>query len=489
MTLEEIMEALKAPGAPAADALRDAVKMADELAPAVFALVDKACEGIFLLPEDGRLLTNGLTVLAAAKHGGLWAYLLKLGRLPEDELEQFFEYRTSINFTRMLLSVWDGDSDAVFSAIEDEELAYEVRTAWFDVLARLTFDGAIPRERTFEFLTRLERDGAFAEDDMIWWGWELAVTRLGATELEPALKRVRSKAIFEHFNEADQEESFEMLRRAAADPGDPAVFDEDEVCAIGDPVEAYAWIERREKVMEKWDAREGVEEAEEPDDDPAASVRLTGDEIEWLSGFLESRQAPDTAMPFDMFDGFLTALVIGPGMVMPSAYMPVVWGTKDGEGPIWDGVEQFQYFMGLTQRHWSAIAARRNADAPHDPQTGFFGGEDTARVWAHGFARGMELGGDAWKQLFHDESISPAGMQILALALAEDELSDEDREAIAEDLPEIVREIAAYWRDAPALPIPQLPDRVEKIGRNEPCPCGSGKKYKKCCMNKPPVFH
>lgn len=23
-----------------------------------------------------------------------------------------------------------------------------------------------------------------------------------------------------------------------------------------------------------------------------------------------------------------------------------------------------------------------------------------------------------------------------------------------------------------------------KIGRNDPCPCGSGKKYKKCCMNK-----
>lgn len=22
-----------------------------------------------------------------------------------------------------------------------------------------------------------------------------------------------------------------------------------------------------------------------------------------------------------------------------------------------------------------------------------------------------------------------------------------------------------------------------KIGRNDPCPCGSGKKYKKCCMN------
>ncbi len=28
---------------------------------------------------------------------------------------------------------------------------------------------------------------------------------------------------------------------------------------------------------------------------------------------------------------------------------------------------------------------------------------------------------------------------------------------------------------------PPEPVRSEKIGRNEPCPCGSGKKYKKCC--------
>ncbi|MBU5428438.1 SEC-C domain-containing protein [Tissierella pigra] len=24
----------------------------------------------------------------------------------------------------------------------------------------------------------------------------------------------------------------------------------------------------------------------------------------------------------------------------------------------------------------------------------------------------------------------------------------------------------------------------QKIGRNDPCPCGSGKKYKKCCLGK-----
>ena len=25
------------------------------------------------------------------------------------------------------------------------------------------------------------------------------------------------------------------------------------------------------------------------------------------------------------------------------------------------------------------------------------------------------------------------------------------------------------------------PKRTKKVGRNDPCPCGSGKKYKQCC--------
>ena len=30
--------------------------------------------------------------------------------------------------------------------------------------------------------------------------------------------------------------------------------------------------------------------------------------------------------------------------------------------------------------------------------------------------------------------------------------------------------------------LPQLSEKI--VGRNEPCPCASGKKYKKCCINK-----
>lgn len=53
---------------------------------------------------------------------------------------------------------------------------------------------------------------------------------------------------------------------------------------------------------------------------------------------------------------------------------------------------------------------------------------------------------------------------------------DENREAFAAALRD---------PDRPTFAAPQhTPDRRPgaKIGRNEPCPCGSGKKYKQCCL-------
>ncbi|GAI23128.1 unnamed protein product, partial [marine sediment metagenome] len=42
-----------------------------------------------------------------------------------------------------------------------------------------------------------------------------------------------------------------------------------------------------------------------------------------------------------------------------------------------------------------------------------------------------------------------------------------------------------FGEDTPLIkdmPIEQLDDAIfKKVGRNDPCPCGSGKKYKKCC--------
>ncbi|MFP4003914.1 MAG: SEC-C metal-binding domain-containing protein [Alphaproteobacteria bacterium] len=47
-----------------------------------------------------------------------------------------------------------------------------------------------------------------------------------------------------------------------------------------------------------------------------------------------------------------------------------------------------------------------------------------------------------------------------------DDLTDEFSDGLFTDFPEV-----------PAMPVRRL-----KIGRNDPCPCGSGRKYKKCCL-------
>ena len=45
------------------------------------------------------------------------------------------------------------------------------------------------------------------------------------------------------------------------------------------------------------------------------------------------------------------------------------------------------------------------------------------------------------------------------------------------------RKIDGEWRFIDGVIESNEPYRREepKIGRNDPCPCGSGKKYKKCC--------
>lgn len=48
------------------------------------------------------------------------------------------------------------------------------------------------------------------------------------------------------------------------------------------------------------------------------------------------------------------------------------------------------------------------------------------------------------------------------------------------------QEIFKKFERANLKPLPDKPFIIkkEKVGRNDLCPCGSGKKYKKCCLGK-----
>jgi uncharacterized protein len=286
------------------------------------------------------------------------------------------------------------------------------------------------------------------------------------------------------------------MRRAATDPSDPFAFEEEDIRAIDDPVEAVSWVERRAAAMLAWEEKHEAEHGREAaDPDVAKDIRLTPVERQWLAGLLASRQAPATAMSLEMLDGFFTALVIGPELLLPSQYLPVVWGTADGEGPVWDSLEQAEYAMQLMTKHWNAIAARRAASAEHQPIIDQFPSAMPGEEWADGFAAAIQMQGHAWDRMFDDRRADQVVMAILALCgdVPDDvqaELTTERRQGILDQLPTTLQMIAAFWRQ-PDQGFPRRePMRSAKVGRNEPCPCGSGRKFKKCCgATSPQTLH
>jgi yecA family protein len=200
------------------------------------------------------------------------------------------------------------------------------------------------------------------------------------------------------------------LRHAAVNPTDPDSFNGDDIRPITDPAEALEWIERRKAALAEW-ADEGSTIEDQPGSDPATSVWLDEAEAEWLAGFLASQQAPATNLSIEQLDGFLTALLIGPDTVLPSEYLPVIWGTEDGSGRLWGNVAQAEYVMGLLMRHWNAIAARRAGHAEHRPIMAPFG---EGEGWGLGFLQGIDMHADAWAPIFKDRRADQIVLPILA---------------------------------------------------------------------------
>ncbi len=65
-----------------------------------------------------------------------------------------------------------------------------------------------------------------------------------------------------------------------------------------------------------------------------------------------------------------------------------------------------------------------------------------------------------------------------------DEMDDDLSEADFDDDPDDLPDLPASLDDRAPRHTAPIHNRQAKIGRNDPCPCGSGKKYKKCCIDK-----
>jgi uncharacterized protein len=224
---------------------------------------------------------------------------------------------------------------------------------------------------------------------------------------------------------------------------------------------------------------------------------LTDAEYDHLSSAL-NRFRDDHAMNLEELDGFFAALICGPDHVYPSEYLPEIWGGEMADEEAFESQQELKGFLDLIMRHWNVVAETlQSGDVFLPLLLEDDRGIAHANDWARGFMRGMDLRREDWAELLDDEEHGGWLIPILALAHEHDpdpamrpyqEPVDADRReqlivGAAAGVTAIyryfepLRQIFPDLRDAPST----YRRTVPKIGRNDPCPCGSGKKYKRCC--------
>ena len=225
-----------------------------------------------------------------------------------------------------------------------------------------------------------------------------------------------------------------------------------------------------------------------------ADQPLSDKEFDELDQFLLSERCPDDAMTMDTLHGFLTAIAIGPEDIMLAEWLPHVWGGGDieGAGPKFKNPKEAERITGLILRFMNEIAVTLEV-APKELEPLFCEYEHEgqnlldAEAWCWGFWEGLELRTDAWDPIFQS-NLAPLMRPIYLLGadeVEEDELTLMDNPVkahklaieIESNLPDIYRFFLPLRKSA----VTTVKRETPKVGRNDDCPCGSGKKYKKCC--------
>jgi len=228
--------------------------------------------------------------------------------------------------------------------------------------------------------------------------------------------------------------------------------------------------------------------------------RLSEKERTELETLMEARD-PGFAGPMQgsitRVHGFLTSIVSGP-MVVPSEWIPIVFGDQNDSG--WKTIEQARRAMTLIMRFYNEISSdlapggRRYSiliDRIGDRSDPL----DLADDWCRGYLLGIALREDEWKEAMEDPELSDAFLPILAMASPEKNGLDllkhpEKHEKMLDVLPGCTLKIYEWWRKKLAASMAAVSGQMyagtvrraaPKISPNAPCPCGSGKKYKRRC--------
>lgn len=240
---------------------------------------------------------------------------------------------------------------------------------------------------------------------------------------------------------------------------------------------------------------------------------LTDAEITELDDLLAAVPEPREPLDAVMLDGYLCGVIAQPELIDPARWLPPVfdWNFGDPESPD-SGAEltadttgwhaaKHERLLALVMRHYAVLERQLREDAWFDPLV-MQPDDDQGRPlegaaaigpafapWAIGFEHALNQF-DALESLNHPDLPDllacvrrhlpeQTGDEAAFKKALDDEHPLRGMDEAIEDLVSNVVALADLARGE-RLKVETVRRAGPKVGRNDPCPCGSGKKFKQC---------
>jgi uncharacterized protein len=221
-----------------------------------------------------------------------------------------------------------------------------------------------------------------------------------------------------------------------------------------------------------------------------------------LRAFIEDSRRPAGTLRYHELQGFLFAVASSPELVKPSEWMPMVFG---GAEPEYGSIDEARAVLGELMALYNTInstifTGRVALPADCTFRTELLANLDDASPvsqWSRGFLQGHQWLEDVWNAYVPSELDDELAAMLMTLSffaskeIAEAFCAETEGKNLAElaatikrVFPTAAEEYAHLGRtihQVVAESETAAQSRDAKIGRNEPCPCGSGRKYKRCC--------
>jgi uncharacterized protein len=225
---------------------------------------------------------------------------------------------------------------------------------------------------------------------------------------------------------------------------------------------------------------------------------LSSDELVTLNKLLTDRGG----LSVFATHGLLCAMISGPHILPSNLWLNVIWGEEKD----FNAMEEVETLTNLIMRLNNEIAFELRHHEYFVPLVDYarsFPFDDASlseeqqkniALWCQGYLKGVDLDVEGWQEKDGGE-LALLLLPIITIANTRKfKLSDispkakkpstpeEDKNFIAINvsvIPDVTASIYDFWREQ------ELKDTTvgeQRIGRNELCPCGSGKKLKKCCL-------